>query len=168
MESFESLNTIAEVAATLAGFSGLIAALAGASHQGLPHRQRIAFWLVLSSSLSTLVLSFLPRALFNFGLHEATCWRVGCAVLAILVLATLVRLLHVHRSLLAQGLPTQFSAGYVVGPPFFGAFSLLALSTAAGIVPVAPYAVYYAGLVLSLALACLIFVLFLFMRTPNQ
>ena len=83
MESFESLDTIAEVAATLAGFAGLIAALAGASHQGLPRRQRIAFWLVLATSLSTLVLSLLPRVFFNFGLSEATSWRICCGLLAL-------------------------------------------------------------------------------------
>ena len=167
MESFESLDTIAEVAATLAGFAGLIAALAGASHQGLPPRQRIAFWLVLANSLATLILSFLPRVLFNFGLSEPTSWRICCGVLALVNFATLGLVIRVHRSLLAQGIPTQFATAYVVLLPAIGVFALLALATAVGIAPLDPYALFYAGLVISLAFACLIFVLFLFMRTPE-
>ncbi len=167
MESFESRNTIAEVAVTLAGFAGLIAALAGASHQGLPPRQRIAFWLVLATSLATLILSFLPRVLFNFGLSEPTSWRICCGVLALVNFATLGLVIRVHRSLLAQGIPTQFATAYVVLPTPFGVFALLALATAVGIAPLDPYALFYAGLVISLAFACLIFVLFLFMRTPG-
>jgi hypothetical protein len=38
---------------------------------------------------------------------------------------------------------------------------------AVGIAPLDAYALFYAGLVISLAFACLIFVLFLFMRTPG-
>jgi len=167
VESFESLDTIAEVAVTLAGFAGLIAALAGASHQGLPRRQRIAFWLVLATSLATLILSFLPRVLFNFGVSEPTSWRICCGVLALVNFAGLGLLIRVHRSLLAQGIPTQFAAGYIVLPPLFGVFAFLALATAVGIAPLDPYALFYAGLVISLALACLIFVLFLLMRTPG-
>jgi hypothetical protein len=167
VESFESLDTIAEVAVTLAGFAGLIAALAGASHQGLPPRQRIAFWLVLGTSLATLILSFLPRVLFNFGLSEPTCWRICCGVLALVNFAALGLLIRVHRSLLAQGIPTQFSTFYVVLPTPFGVFALLELATAVGIAPLEPYAVFYAGLVISLAFTCNTFVLFLFMRTPG-
>jgi hypothetical protein len=167
VESFESLDTIAEVAVTLAGFAGLIAALAGASHQDLPPRQRIAFWLVLATSLATLILSFLPRALFNFGLSEPTSWRICCGVLALVNFATLGLVIRVHRSLLAQGISTQFATSYVVLPTPFGVFSLLALATAAGIAPLDPYALFYAGLVISLAFACLIFAQFFFMRTPG-
>jgi hypothetical protein len=98
VESFESLDTIAEVAVTLAGFAGMIAALAGASHQGLPRRQRIAFWLVLATSLATLILSFLPRVLFNFGLSEPTSWRICCGVLALVNFVTLGLLIRVRCS----------------------------------------------------------------------
>jgi hypothetical protein len=167
VESFESLETIAEVAATLAGFAGLIAALAGGSHQGLPRRQRIAFWLVLATSLATLIVSFLPRVLFNFGLSEPTSWRICCGVLALANFATLGLVIRAHRSLLAQGVPTQFGTVYVVLPLPFCILALLALATAVGIAPFDPYAIFYAGLVISLAFACLIFVLFLFMRTPG-
>lgn len=167
MQSFESLDTIAEVAVTLAGFAGLIAALAGVSHQGLPPRQQIAFWLVIGSSLATLMLSFIPRVLFNFGLSEPTSWRICCGVLALVNFATLGLIIRVHRSLLAQGIPTQFATAYVVLPTPFGIFALLALATAVGIAPLDPYALFYAGLVISLAFTCLIFVLFLFMRTPG-
>jgi len=105
--------------------------------------------------------------LFNFGLSEPTSWRICCGVLALVNVATLGLLIRVHRSLLAQGIPTQFATAYVVLPTPFGVFALLALATAVGIAPLDPYALFYGGLVISLAFTCLIFVLFLFMRTPG-
>ena len=113
------------------------------------------------------MLSFIPRVLFNFGLSEPTSWRICCGVLALVNFATLGLIIRVHRSLLAQGIPTQFATAYAVLPTPFGIFALLALATAVGIAPLDPYALFYAGLVISLAFTCLIFVLFLFMRTPG-
>ncbi len=105
--------------------------------------------------------------LVNRGAATFSRGRICCGVLALVNFATLGLIIRVHRSLLAQGVPTQFATAYVVLPTPFGVFALLALATAVGIAPLDPYALFYAGLVILLAFACLIFVLFLFMRTPG-
>lgn len=81
MEHQEFLRTISEVAITLTGFIGIVAALK-IDASDWSARTIMQFSALLRASISASLLSFLPYLLFQFiGIEDLT-WRISAFVLA--------------------------------------------------------------------------------------
>ena len=81
MEGAEILATVAQIAVTLAGFTGIVVVLGDPGARLVPiQTYRVAILLVLS--LGAMTLALIPSALFLAGLRGASVWRPASALLA--------------------------------------------------------------------------------------
>ena len=77
MSGTDELLTIAEIAVTLAGFAGVVAAFL---HRGSLHPvDRLRFVNMFVIAFSALTLSFLPLAFVHLGLAERKVWALSSA-----------------------------------------------------------------------------------------
>ena len=80
-----SLNTIAEVSVTLAGFSGLAAAFRTRQMRDWAEWERIWFWYILTWSLGSLLFSLLPGIFGSLGVPPAAGWALCSLFLALFI-----------------------------------------------------------------------------------
>lgn len=81
MQGSEALSTIAEIGLGLAGFTGILVALARTPEPfGRPEVLRLL--LLIVSSLGATFLALLPFALHESGVGESACWRFSSGLLA--------------------------------------------------------------------------------------
>lgn len=78
--SNELLGTIAEVAVTLAGFSGVIFALGSRAGGKLTEKEESGLMHMLLTSFGPVLISLAALALLDSGIEEATAWRISCGV----------------------------------------------------------------------------------------
>jgi hypothetical protein len=99
-----SLETIAELAIALAGFSGLIAMIrSGPVHDWHP-RARLAFWITLDWSMASVFFAALPSILQPFGV---TGWALPSLIIGTSLVLGLLLMLGYHIGLTRNGFPTQ-------------------------------------------------------------
>lgn len=111
MQGTFSLETIAEIAIALAGFSGLIAMVrSGPVHEWHP-RVRLAFWISLGWSIACVVLCLLPSLVAPVGV---TSWAPLNAVACLVLLVGLGAMTAAHRELNRTGAPTQSPWHWIV------------------------------------------------------
>jgi hypothetical protein len=129
MHIADVLITIAQVAVSLAGFSGLIAAIRTAAPDGWHPRDIWSLSWMLGASIGALVLALLPLWLSLFHWSDELVYRASSAV-AFLYIGTFVSVMvWAGRRLTVRGYPPRV-------PIFPAAITLLlgfsALATAAG------------------------------------
>lgn len=78
--SNELLGTIAEVAVTLAGFSGVIFALGSRAGRKLTDKEESGLTHMLLTSFGPVLISLTALALLNSGIQETTAWRISCGI----------------------------------------------------------------------------------------
>jgi lysylphosphatidylglycerol synthetase-like protein (DUF2156 family) len=105
-----SLESVAQMAITLAGFSGLVAMIRSGPVYSWHPRVRMTFWLTLAWSLAATFFSALPSILSPFGIIG---WALPCALVAAFLLLAVVVMLYAHVRMTRQGYPTQNSALWV-------------------------------------------------------
>jgi len=164
MNPIGSLETLAQVSVTLAGFSGLVAVFrsgsASSPHTWLP-REQLIFWLLVVSSFSALFFSLLPLALVAFALAEEVVWR-GSSLALVAVLATaVVSAVRADRRLTREGHPSVIPGVWAVGVPVSAVIAGLELANGLGLFASRSFGVYLLGPLLLLGMACLMFVAFL-------
>jgi hypothetical protein len=76
----EQLQTIAEVAATLAGFTGVVFVLGRRSAGQLTNRERNGLFHMLLTTLGTMLFALIVTATLTFSDDQAGGWRIGCAL----------------------------------------------------------------------------------------
>lgn len=89
MEGSDGLDTIAEIAIALAGFSGIVVAFIHRKGQMQP-LDRLRLGVLLVAAFGAVFLAMLPFALFHLGFSGPTLWAVASgfhAVVASLVIA---------------------------------------------------------------------------------
>ena len=104
MQGELSLEAIAEVAIALAGFSGLVAMVRSGPVYDWHPRVRLAFWVSLSWSIATLVLSALPSILAPLGLAS---WPLLNVIAGLVLLLGISLMLAAHVALNRRGQPTH-------------------------------------------------------------
>ena len=123
------LTTIAQVAVSLAGFSGLIAAIRTASPDGWHPRDIWSLSWMLGASIGALILALLPLWLSLFGWSGDLVYRASSAVAFIYIGSFVGAMVWMGRRLTARGHPPRVRV-------FPSAIALLlgcsALATAAG------------------------------------
>ena len=89
MEGSDILQTIAEVAIALTGFTGIVVALGDRSHAPLSGFGRARFRILLAGSLAALILSLLPFLLHHNGVPPHAIWAI-CSGLVVLYMVPIV------------------------------------------------------------------------------
>ncbi len=87
MSEAEPLLTFAEIAVTLTGFSGLIAAFRSRSLDEWNPRDLLILWLILGLGGLAMLFALLPLPLFQAGLSATSVWRTASLVFLIFLLS---------------------------------------------------------------------------------
>jgi hypothetical protein len=93
------LQTIAEIAITLAGFAGVVAFLGQRARGDWRTVDLFRFNQLLAGSLAALLLSFAPILLFKLGVPEPLAWRASSGLLALYLAVSLAWSAQALRSL---------------------------------------------------------------------
>ena len=83
MEPFENLRSMAEVAVSLTGFTGIVVALGKRSHGSWTKLELLRLKMLLITSLAVLFFSLLPLALSGLNFSGERIWMISNATLAI-------------------------------------------------------------------------------------
>ena len=124
MQGDAPLLTVAQISATLAGFTSVLITLRGSSQQAWSSPDRFGLVNVLAASSGTLFGSLLPFPLAYLGWSEEMVWGVTDAAVGALILGAIAFLIHgVIRALVAPRAPRVFWS--FVGSGFLVAAMLL-------------------------------------------
>jgi hypothetical protein len=159
MSAPDELLTIAEIAVSLIGFSGLIFVFRARDITELEPRDLSAIAMIMASGALALVFSLFPLPLSYLPLSEPVLWRISCGSFGFALLASSVAFRVADRSLHRSGHPERtprLNRATVVVAVAMGAL-LTASSLGA---PTAGPALYLFALIVCVLL-CLIFVAFL-------
>lgn len=161
MEATDSLNTIAEVAIALAGFSGLAAVFRSQPFQAWAPRERFAFWLIFVCSLGALFFALIPSAFHYFGLSERVTWRSASLLMLLWIAGVLVAAVIADRRMNRTGHPRAWPFSWRVGAPTAFLAAILQFMNAIGLVITPGPGPYYVALIAMLALGAMNFILLL-------
>jgi hypothetical protein len=80
----DTLLTLAEIAATFAGFAALVSAIRRRSEDPETMHDILRLRVTISSSVVIVILALIPIGLANYGLSEVAVWRISGIVFLIL------------------------------------------------------------------------------------
>ena len=153
-----SLETIAEIAVALAGFSALVALLA-TKDQARRKFEALGLQVMLEASLFVVALSLLPVVLFELGLAAGTVWRSSAAIFLIVDIA-----ITVSVRMRSRGWSEHFGSGERIVAPATSILSSIADGLMLWVLVDygvgSPSGVYLLALYLNLLLAGILFVRF--------
>ena len=161
MEQEPLLLTIAQIAVTLAGFSGLVVAIRGASPESWHARDIWSLTWMFGSSFGALFLALLPLVLRSFGLNVETIWRIADLVMSIFVLFfSAIMIIWGHR-LTNAGFPPRVRFFPRVARVLLVATGICVGAAATGLFAELRAALFLVALVACLVIAALSLVVFL-------
>ncbi len=154
LESSDTFLTIAEIAATFAGFSAVINALgdrgAGAKHDVMRLR------LVITTSVLVVAVGLLPIAAAGFDFDPGLLWRFVSAIYLVLIIAIGYSFVTAYQSVRGNFPPDVFA---VVWSLTLLAITLAALLTILfGLAPSHSTGLYTTALICVLGIAALVFI----------
>lgn len=85
----DALDAIAQIGVALAGFAGIVGALAGEKLRPRQPEVWYPFWALISSGLGVVFAALLPFVLFQFELGERVAWTGSSAFLLVLTAGNL-------------------------------------------------------------------------------
>lgn len=160
MEPWSVLAVIAGVAATFIGFTGVIFAVGRSSRDGWDPSERTALLNLLMPSVVVLFLALLPIVASTGIQSQTLIWRWSNGILGAIHLALVTSALRAAlRSTLLEPIPIRFVL--IPGGYLSGIFSVLA---ALGYFPAFVVTAFVAGLVWSLLVAAVQFVMLIVPR----
>ena len=80
------LYTIAEVAVTLAGFSGVVFILGSRSQGKFSVAEKNGLFHLLFTTCGNMLVVLIVAACIEFSVDKLTAWRIGCVLMALFVL----------------------------------------------------------------------------------
>ena len=107
MSEAESLLTLAEIAVTLAGFSGLVAAFRSRSLDEWHPRDLLILWLILGLGGLAMLFALLPLPLFQAGLGSSAVWRAASLVFLVFLLLAIAGALTASDRVARAGHPVR-------------------------------------------------------------
>lgn len=122
--SQEILATIAQVAVTLAGFSGVIFALGNRAGRSLTAKEESGLTHMLLTSFGPVLISLSALVLLNSGLEIGSAWRISCGVAGVFCFtgSTKAMLDEVKGR---HSLPKMIAWVAPIGAQLLGAFDLV-------------------------------------------
>lgn len=128
MSEAEPLLTLAEIAVTLTGFSGLIAAFRSRSLDEWNPRDLLILWLILGLGGLAMLFALLPLPMFQAGLSAITVWRTASLIFLVFFVSALAGALMASYRVAQAGHPVRTPRVNAVAITI-GAFSAVALAT---------------------------------------
>jgi hypothetical protein len=104
----DPLLTTAEVAITLAGFTGIVAVLGQRGRGDWRPEEQLRLVMLLASSFAALLFAMLPIALGSLGLTEAGSWTISSTLLAVSIAAAHPAVVYFLRFLPAEAVEAEF------------------------------------------------------------
>jgi hypothetical protein len=89
--NIDTLHTIAQVAITLIGFSGIVIVFGGRTATGWTPEESLRFYALIVGPLTALACSFVPILLGQLTNDFAIIWRISNAILGLAHLANMVQ-----------------------------------------------------------------------------
>ena len=160
---------IAQIAVTLAGFSGLVVAIRGAPPSAWHLRDIWSLSWMFGTSLGALFMALLPLALTSFRLRDHLVWTVAGLVMSALMIVFAVSMALSGRRLTRLGHGPRVRYFPTAATVLLLICGCLAGLGAAGIFSEARIGLFVAGLIACLLVASLSLVVFLivFARTAQ-
>lgn len=149
MEGSDQLLTVAEIGATLAGFTAIVGIFSRSGQRS--EGTRLFFWLMIEFSFATILFCILPLVLSNFGLEAGALWGTSSAAMAGFIVVHLMGVGTILRRGFAKGQLPRL--GPRVMAPLFGVLLVVQFLNAIAIGFERTYAAYFLGLVLFLGIA---------------
>ena len=115
MEGSDQLLTVAEIGATLAGFTAIVGIFSRSGQRS--EGTRLFFWLMIEFSFATIFFCVLPLILSNFGVASRAIWGASSAAMSVFIVAHLVTLSTVLSGGFAEGQIPRLNP-LIVGPLF--------------------------------------------------
>ena len=125
----EILVTIAQVAVTLAGFSGVIFALGNRSGRSLTAKENSGLTHMLLTSFGPVLISLATLLLLNSGMGDALAWKIGCGITGVFCFTGSIRAM-IDEVKGRHTLPKLIAWAAPIGAQVLGAINL---SVAAGL-----------------------------------
>jgi O-antigen/teichoic acid export membrane protein len=154
----DTLLTLAEIAATFAGFAALVSAIRRRSEDPETMHDILRLRVTISSSVVIVILALIPIGLANYGLSEVAVWRISGIVFLILSIGVIWSFLRIYRPVEDQFPRDEWSVRVFVVLQV--AIVVALLVAVLNIAPELSYAVYITALVCYLSQAAYIFVRF--------
>ena len=169
MEAESTLETIAEIGVSLAGFAGIVGALAGEKLRPAHPEVWLPFWAMIASGLGIVFAALFPFLPYHLGAPEHVSWAASSAYLTVLLASNLAffrpRILRavragVFRSIPAISVPLDLSSLLVLVSQVLNTLGIGLSRSAGG---------FLIGLYLLLLISGLNFVFLLYVlgRTPG-
>jgi hypothetical protein len=155
------LTTIAQVAVTLAGFSGLVIAIRTTPTAGWHARDTWSLAWMLGTSLGALFLALLPLVLTSFGLSEGSSWTLATMIMSGAMLLFAFAMALTGRRLTRGGHRPRVRYFPTVATCLVATVGLTAGFAAIGVLPHAKVGLFTVGLVTLLLVSALSLVVFL-------
>ena len=97
LEQSDVLLTLAEVAASFAGFAALVTLFARRRIAGAAIHDLLRLRLVIGTSVVAVIAALVPVALAGYGFSDTTTWRIGTAIFLVLIYFTIGSFISSYR-----------------------------------------------------------------------
>lgn len=165
MESFESLRSMAEIAVSLTGFTGIVVALGRRSHGTWTKLELLRLQMLLVTSLAVLFLSLFPLALSGLNIPISRIWLTSNSTMAALhLLGLLVFGIRAEKLDIGKWTPSEKKEEVVftaITLPLSLTLITCQFAFASGYFRSQGFFLFYVGLIYLLLLSALHFVLLL-------
>lgn len=98
MEGSDILQTVAEIAIALTGFTGIVVALGGRTSEVFSGFALVRFRILLVASLAALALSLLPFFWHYLGVPPRITWSICSAVVAVFMVPIVIADVRAYRA----------------------------------------------------------------------
>ena len=154
MEEAETLQTIAEVAIAIAGFTGVVVVFGGRVRGKWTRLESDRLWLLLAQALIATLLSFLPLLLYFGGLANEPLWRLSNGAFATAFAGIGAHIAFKQRGLERYSEASSSAAWFVYSTFAIGTLIAAAqVAYAAGILPARGSFLFLLGLLFLVAMA---------------
>jgi hypothetical protein len=170
LDAESTLESVAEIAVSLAGFAGIVGALAGEKLRPTHPEVWLPFWVMISSSLGVVFAALFPFLPHHLGATDSVAWAASSAVVTVMTACNLAfftpRILRAQRDgvlarILAFDVPLNLSSLLILVSQVLNTLGVGLPRSAGG---------FLIGLYLLLLLAGLnfVFLLYVLSRTPSR
>jgi len=155
MDQSDALLTIAEVAATFAGFAALVTLFARRRVEGSAVHDLLRLRLVIGASVVAVLAALIPVALAGYGLSDAVVWRGSAGVFLLLIYFTIGSFVASYKPVKGAFPPDHLAVAVALVLEVFVQIGLIAVVL--GLTPERHYGLYVSALIGTIAQAAFVF-----------